>query len=94
MEQHPTPIEDNLELLNIMLEDTNTGPDLFKPTNYWSFYEKTFVPELNKRPEARAMLNALIDYFQSDEFTPKSNLSVAELISLVRLARRPPSPKP
>ncbi len=37
---------DNPQLLKLMLEDTAHAPDIYKPTNYWSVYEKKFLPEL------------------------------------------------
>jgi putative sugar O-methyltransferase len=37
---------DNPQLLKLMVEDTAHAPDIYKPTNYWSVYEKRFLPEL------------------------------------------------
>ena len=39
---------DNPELLNIMLQDAQQAPDIYKPTNYWSVYGQRFLPELQK----------------------------------------------
>ena len=35
-------------LLELMLEDTACGSELYKPTNYWEFYERQFLPELER----------------------------------------------
>ena len=39
---------DDLPLLELMLKDTADCSDIYKPTNYWTHYEKIFVPELQK----------------------------------------------
>jgi len=41
-------VDDNLELLDLMMQDMQKVSDFYKPTNYWSFYEKRFLPELKK----------------------------------------------
>ena len=32
-----------------MLRDTQEGPELYRPTNYWKLYEKIFLPELKEK---------------------------------------------
>ena len=49
MHNNGLQVADDPELLKKMLEDQDGCNDLYKPTNYWAFYEKTFVPELEKR---------------------------------------------
>lgn len=39
---------DDPELLKIMLDDTISSSDLYKPSNYWTTYERKFLPELQK----------------------------------------------
>jgi len=39
-------VEDDPELLDIMIRDTNLASELYKPTNYWANYERDILPEL------------------------------------------------
>ena len=41
-------VDDDSELLNVMVTDLEHAADLYKPTNYWKVYEKTFLPELRR----------------------------------------------
>jgi len=41
-------VDDNLELLDLMMQDMEKVSDFYKPTNFWSIYEKKFLPELKK----------------------------------------------
>ena len=41
-------VTDDLELLELMLEDTKAAPDIYKPTNLWTNYEKMFLPDIKK----------------------------------------------
>ena len=43
-----TQVKDDFELLAMMMDDMGKWSNLYKPTNYWSFYEKLFLPELKK----------------------------------------------
>ena len=40
---------DDLNLLELMLRETQDCPELYRPTNYWELYEKKFLPELRER---------------------------------------------
>ena len=40
---------DDLNLLELMLRETQEGPEIYRPTNYWELYEKKFLPELRER---------------------------------------------
>lgn len=42
----PRQVNDDPELLEQMLNDAGSIPDIFKTTNYWSAYERLFVSEL------------------------------------------------
>ena len=50
-------VPDDFELLELMLEDMESAPVLYKPTNYWSIFINNYVPELRQ--------NGLIDYRRS-----------------------------
>ena len=39
-------VEDDHELLDLMMQDMLNGPSIYRPTNYWTVYEKKFLPEL------------------------------------------------
>jgi len=41
-------VEDDHELLDLMMQDMLNGPSIYRPTNYWTVYEKKFLPELKK----------------------------------------------
>jgi putative sugar O-methyltransferase len=41
-------VADDPALLTKMLEDQDRCNNLYKPTNYWAYYEKKFVPELRQ----------------------------------------------
>jgi len=41
-------VADDPALLKKMLDDQDRCNDLYKPTNYWAFYEKKFLPELRR----------------------------------------------
>ena len=40
---------DDLNLLELMLKETQKGPEIYRPTNYWKLYEKIFIPELKEK---------------------------------------------
>lgn len=44
--QYPFQVQENAELLKKMMSDLGESDPLFRPTNYWSFYERIFLPEL------------------------------------------------
>jgi len=39
-------VKDDPELLELMMQDLKSASGLYKPTNFWSVYEKKFLPEL------------------------------------------------
>jgi putative sugar O-methyltransferase len=41
-------INDDPGLLEKMICDMNNCEELYKPTNYWAYYQRTFLPELKK----------------------------------------------
>ena len=41
-------IADDLDLLQQMMDDLKEASPLYKPTNYWAYYEKQFLPELRR----------------------------------------------
>lgn len=41
-------VQDDIALLDLMLADIQSAPEIFKPTNYWSVYHERIVPELRE----------------------------------------------
>jgi hypothetical protein len=39
---------DDVELLELMMSDLRAADARFQPTNYWSIYEKRFLPQLKQ----------------------------------------------
>lgn len=65
-------VADDLSLLNLMLADTMRAPDIYKPTNYWSVYEKRFLPELRKMGlhNFRSRKESLLSSFGATDLFP------------------------
>ena len=47
--KHNNQVHDNKKLLDKMMEDLQGADELYKPTNYWSFYQKSILPELKRK---------------------------------------------
>lgn len=45
----PLQVEDDDALLDLMLSDVQSAPEIFQPTNYWSVYHERIVPELREK---------------------------------------------
>jgi len=43
-------LKNNNQLLNQMMKDLHAQNKLYKPGNYWSFYEKNLVKQIKKKP--------------------------------------------
>jgi putative sugar O-methyltransferase len=41
-------VPDDQELIALMMTELDKADELYKPTNYWKFYEKMFLPEIKK----------------------------------------------
>ena len=41
-------VADDIELMELMLEDRRSAPQVYQPTNYWAVYETFLLPELRK----------------------------------------------
>ncbi len=42
-------VADDLPLLKMMTDDMKASSSLYNPTNYWAFYEKALMPELEEK---------------------------------------------
>ncbi len=69
-----TQINDNMELLELMMNDTKAAPDIFRPTNYWQNYEKIFLPELRAKglKDFRRRKNSVLSSFGATDLMPLS----------------------
>ena len=69
-----TQVKDDFELLAMMMDDMGKWSNLYKPTNYWSFYEKLFLPELKKWG---------LENFRRRKNSVLSNMGATDLIPLL-----------
>ena len=59
-----TQVADDPALLSEMMDDLRAGDERYRPTNYWTYYQKRFLPELHKyglknfRRRKNSVLNA------------------------------------
>jgi len=67
-------LRDDPQLLELMLQDTRSAPDLYKPTNYWLNYEKIFLPELRSYglKNFRRRKDSVLSTFGATDLLPKS----------------------
>lgn len=67
-------VKDNLELLELMMKDIKSAPDIFKPTNYWIHYERLFLPELKRLGlhDFRRRKNSVLTSFGATDLLPAS----------------------
>ncbi len=42
-------VQDKIDLLYQMMDDMEKADECYNPTNYWAFYERKFIPELEKK---------------------------------------------
>ena len=66
-------VADRPELLKLMLDDIASAPAMFRPTNYWSVYERRFVPELMDRGLAdfRRRRRTVLTSFGASDYRPR-----------------------
>jgi putative sugar O-methyltransferase len=58
-------VEDDAQLLGRMMTDLMKAPEMYRPTNYWSYYERTFLPELQRKGlrDFRRRRHSILDSF-------------------------------
>jgi putative sugar O-methyltransferase len=49
LEENIPQVPDEPQLLQKMISDMEKSNELYRPTNYWSHYQKIFLPELQKK---------------------------------------------
>jgi len=71
-------VEDAPNILSRMLKVTSEGDSLYQPTNYWDFYQKKFLPELQKQGLAdfRRRKNSILTAFNGSDLTPYPEIGV------------------
>lgn len=72
-------VDDDPLLLDKMMRDLDMADDIYKPTNYWKYYEKAFMPELKKR--------GLFDY-RRRKFSILASFGAVDLLLSVKVASR------
>lgn len=65
-------VVDDLLLLDKMIQDTKMSNEMYRPTNYWSVYEETFLPEIYKfgLADFRRRKNSILSSFGATDLTP------------------------
>lgn len=89
-EECVTQVNDDSELLELMMEDTRSAPDLYKPTNYWLNYEKRFLPELRSLGlrDFRRRKNSILYSFGATDLLPKSQRIDKPVSKIIRAMLR------
>lgn len=69
-------VVDDMALLNEMMSDIRSCDPLFQPTNYWAFYEKKFLPELESKGlrDFRSRKDSILSSFGASDFLPSPKL--------------------
>jgi len=49
MDSLATQVPDDQTLLHRMMSDLSRSDELYRPTNYWAYYERFFLPELTRK---------------------------------------------
>ncbi len=58
-------VDDDPALLDRMMRELVAAPELYRPTNYWAHYEKSFLPELKRKGlhDFRRRRDSVLDSF-------------------------------
>lgn len=72
-------VEDRLDLLEEMIADEKSAPEMFRATNFWEFYEKDFLPELKQQGlrSFRSRRNSVLENFFATSLRPEPHIPVA-----------------
>jgi len=67
-------LSDDLDLLRLMMRDLYNSPKLYQPTNYWSAYEREFIPELERLGlnDFRRRTNSVLGSFGATDLSPRT----------------------
>jgi putative sugar O-methyltransferase len=78
-------IEDQIELLDLMLEDSKHFPEIYQPTNYWSFYQNHIINHIRAEglKTFRSSENEYLSTFGARDLHPIK----APITSLIALSR-------
>jgi len=65
-------VKDDPELLELMMQDLKSASSLYQPTNWWSVYEKKFLPELRSLGlrNFRRRKNSILTSFAATDLIP------------------------
>ena len=79
-------VKDDPELLKLMMKDSSTQSELYRPTKYWANYEKSFMPELLSLglKDFRRRKNSILNTFGATDLSPFSISTRFNTSSLVR----------
>tara|TARA_Y100001960_G_C14731323_1_gene857732 strand:- start:685 stop:1785 length:1101 start_codon:yes stop_codon:yes gene_type:complete len=78
MNEEKIQVEDDLSILWHMLKVTSEGDSFYKPTNYWDFYQKRFLPELKNLGlgDFRRRKNSILGSFNGTDLKPYPEIGV------------------
>src|SRR6266480_451306 len=67
-----TQVQDRAESLQLMLDDMRQASEWYRPTNYWSVYEKRFLPDLRSRglKDFRRRRHSVLSTFGATDYRP------------------------
>jgi len=67
-------VRDDTDLLDLMVKDSQSVSDLYKPTNYWEILEKNLLPELKTKGlhNFRRRKNSVISFLNHTDLLPIS----------------------
>ncbi len=72
MEKENMQVSEDPLLLELMMKDGACAPDIYKTSNYWSFYERKFLRELKALGlhDFRRRKNSVLSSFRATDLTP------------------------
>lgn len=78
----PEQVPDDPSLLDRMMADLRLSDELYRPTNYWAYYERHFLPELQKQGlrDFRRRHRSVLTAFGATDLRPKGTIEVSRAI--------------
>src|SRR5439155_3445573 len=79
MDPMTAQVPDNPSLLDRMMSDLTRCDQLYRPTNYWAYYEQHFVPELKRQGlrDFRRRRRSVLTSFGGTDLRPRGRVEVS-----------------
>lgn len=89
-ESHAEQVTDDFELLELMMADKTSVPELYNPPDYWRDYEKKFLPELRSLglTDFRRRKNSVLFTFGASDLLPKSWRTDSLILKFIKSSLR------